>query len=476
MSLDDLAARDNTHTPMADTGVNEILNRDVRFPFGEDALTISEGVATDYYAALAKPSGDESGQAEKTPFSSKQPAKEEKTHSQEDAVLSSQEDTLDRESIIKFINDAGLLTYNVRQTRINDYLTSLYKLTRLLVQSGLDPEATETVISEIIVKIREYVHSLREQGKYDDLVTKAKEFKLSMQVFDVFGESVKDFPVQQSFFSTNADIERQFRQAEVKLGGEGVGHAYGNKYFDPLDPDSYQLDVILFVSDQENLNQLHDYAKTKFHQLNDEYRRYMVTVDESFRLQYERIVSDGDQVSKHNFRLPERIQAEQIAGGEKYSDHLFVNDEGFAKIKLNDWEKGVLEEEQERTDYVSWLRNPPRKSWALCIPYEMNNEWKAAYPDFLVIRKDERLGYIVDVLEPHSPDFADNLGKAKGFAEYARQNPGVGRIELIRMDKDPVGNKRFKRLDMSRSAIRDKVLKAMTNDEINHIFDMDGVF
>ena len=106
----------------------------------------------------------------------------------------------------------------------------------------------------------------------------------------------------------------------------------------------------------------------------------------------------------------------------------------------------------------------------------MNNEWKSAYPDFLIIRRDERLGYIVDVLEPHSPDFADNLGKAKGFAEYARQNPGVGRIELIRMDRDVAGNKRFKRLDMSRSAIRDKVLKAMTNDEINHIFDSDGVF
>ncbi|MGI6507001.1 MAG: hypothetical protein ACOX4A_01240 [Saccharofermentanales bacterium] len=162
------------------------------------------------------------------------------------------EDTLDREAIIKFINDAGLLTYHVRQTRINDYLTSLFKLTRLLVQSGLNPNAKEVVINEIVIKIREYIHTLREQGKYDDLVEKAKEFKLSMQVFDVFGESVKDYPIQQSFFSTNADIERQFRQAEVKLGGEGVGHAYGNKYFDALDPDSYQLDVILFAADQEN--------------------------------------------------------------------------------------------------------------------------------------------------------------------------------------------------------------------------------
>lgn len=476
MSLDDLASRDSVTAPMADADVSYTSSyEDVRLPFGEDAVTVFDGSVVDKNDTLSKPDGDKSGRTEKKPLSSNEQKVQEVEPSQEDAV-SSQEDALDRESIIKFINDAGLLTYNVRQTRINDYLTSLYKLTRLLVQSGLDPEATEMVISEIIVKIREYVHSLREQGKYDDLVTKAKEFKLSMQVFDVFGESVKDFPVQQSFFSTNADIERQFRQAEVKLGGEGVGHAYGNKYFDPLDPDSYQLDVILFISDQENLIGLHDYAKTRFHQLNDEYRRYMVTVDESFRLQYERIVSDGDQVSKHNFRLPELIQAEHITGGEKYSDHLFVNDAGYAKIKLNDWEKGVLEEEEERTDYVSWLRNPPRKSWALCIPYEMNNEWKAAYPDFLVIRKDERLGYIVDVLEPHSPDFADNLGKAKGFAEYARQNPGVGRIELIRMDKDLAGKKRFKRLDMSRSAIRDKVLKAVTNDEINHIFDMDGVF
>ncbi len=82
----------------------------------------------------------------------------------------------------------------------------------------------------------------------------------------------------------------------------------------------------------------------------------------------------------------------------------------------------------------------------------------------------------MDILEPHSPDFKDNLGKAKGFAEYARQNPGVGRIQLIREMKDATGKKRYKRLDMSKSAVRDKVLHATTNDEIDHIFDTDGFF
>ena len=82
---------------------------------------------------------------------------------------------------------------------------------------------------------------------------------------------------------------------------------------------------------------------------------------------------------------------------------------------------------------------------------------------------------MIDILEPHSADFKDNLGKAKGFAEYARQNSGVGRIQLIRMCKDAAGNHKFKRLDMSKTAIRDKVSHAINTDELDHIFDTDGV-
>ena len=143
---------------------------------------------------------------------------------------------------------------------------------------------------------------------------------------------------------------------------------------------------------------------------------------------------------------------------------------------LNSWEEGVLVEEQGQADYVCWLRNPPRKPWSLCIPYEMGGEQKPTYPDFIIIRKDSDQEYVVDILEPHDPTRIDNLGKAKGFAEYARQNPGVGRIQLIRMSKDAVGHSRFKRLDMAMSVVRDKVSRAMTNDELDHIFDTDGFF
>ncbi|MDD4279214.1 MAG: hypothetical protein PHX74_05700 [Candidatus Sumerlaeales bacterium] len=82
---------------------------------------------------------------------------------------------------------------------------------------------------------------------------------------------------------------------------------------------------------------------------------------------------------------------------------------------------------------------------------------------------------MIDILEPHSPDFKDNLGKAKGFAEYARQNPGVGRIQLIRMSKDAAGKNQFKRLDMYRTEIRNRVSCAINTDDLDHIFDTYGI-
>lgn len=388
------------------------------------------------------------------------------------------DDLFDREAVMKFINDAGLLSYNVRAVRISNYLSSLFKMAHLLTMSGLHREAIREVQYEIAQMIRDHVEVLKAQGPYDDLVLQVKQFKLATQIFDAFGETVDNYSVHDMFTTTDTDIDRQFRVAEVKLGNEGIGKVYGNKYMDLDNPNAFKVDVILFVADEECMNKLHSYAQVRFHGLNDNYRRYIATLDsEKVRRQYDTIVSDGDVVSKHNFRLPETIQVPHESGGKEYRNHLFVSDAtGMATLKLNTWETGVIEEEEKQEDFVCWIRNPSRGSWALCIPYEIDNETKPSFPDFIIVRKDKLSGYVIDILEPHNPEFKDNLGKAKGFAEYARQNPGVGRIQLIRMGKDAAGKNRFKRLDMSKSAIRDKVSHAMSNDELDHIFDTDGFF
>lgn len=84
-------------------------------------------------------------------------------------------------------------------------------------------------------------------------------------------------------------------------------------------------------------------------------------------------------------------------------------------------------------------------------------KFEVTYPDFIVVRKDDQLGYVIDILELHNPEFKDNLGKAKGFAKYAEEEVRIGRIQLIRMSKDPAGKNRLKRLDLAKGSVRNKL-------------------
>lgn len=106
----------------------------------------------------------------------------------------------------------------------------------------------------------------------------------------------------------------------------------------------------------------------------------------------------------------------------------------------------------------------------MCIPYEISGEIRATYPDFLIVRRDDRVGYVIDILDPHGAQYKDNLGKAKALAEYAEAEPRVGRVQLIRREKDSTGQDCFKRLEMTKGQIRQKVLAAINTDELDHIF------
>ena len=53
------------------------------------------------------------------------------------------------------------------------------------------------------------------------------------------------------------------------------------------DLTAFKVDVILFVADEECMNQLHSYAEIRFHGFNDDYRKYIATIDsEKIRKEY----------------------------------------------------------------------------------------------------------------------------------------------------------------------------------------------
>lgn len=379
---------------------------------------------------------------------------------------------IDREAVVRAINNSGLLTYDVRKVLISNYLKSMFDLARFLMRTRIDLDAVENIISDIVEMIRRHSDELKDKGSYKDFASRVMQFEMDTQVFDVFGKS-ESRASRDVFSTTDEDIERRFRLAEVRLGSEGAGKAYLKKYYDTGNLVNLKIDVILFSADADCMDRLNDFAREKFHGLNDDYRRRTVTLPERYKRKYDSIVSDGDIVSKHNFRLPETIRVPHETEGKIYGNHLFVDDSGTAMIALNGWEQKVIGEEEKQEDFVCWLRNPPRGAWSLCVPYNIDGETRSAYPDFLIVRRDGP-DYVVDILEPHNPAIIDNLGKAKGFAEYARQNPGVGRIQLIRMKKDSLGKERIFRLDMSKSSVRDKIFRCAGNEELNRVFDSDG--
>ena len=412
------------------------------------------------------------------PAEEKNPISDFNDHDVDPALI---DDGIDRIGIIDYINNLGIPTYVVRKDKVNDYLKSLFQLAGFLTQTGLYVKAVSDIKKNIGDQIKAFIDKLQSDGMYDAEVTKILEFTLSSSTFDVFGESVQTLDGNNYLSTTDTDIDRQFRIAEKKLKNEGIGLSYGQRLgvFDINNINKYKLDVILFANSTDAMGDLMRYAETKYHSLIDTYRSRIRTLDERCRTRYKNIVNDGDAVSSHDYFLPQapdRNPYPSSATGTQYSNHLYVSETTrTVSIKLNGWEEGLLDEESPRPDFVCWLRNPDRKPWSLCIPYEKGGYKDSMYPDFIIIRKDGPHDYFIDILEPHDPTRTDNVGKAKGLAEYAAEYD-FGRIQLIRKMRKPTGNEGFKRLDMSRSEIRTRIKGVSTNEELDRIFDDYGFF
>lgn len=385
---------------------------------------------------------------------------------------------LDRVEVIDFINGKGFLTYFIRREQINDYLKSMLNLAALLTQYNVHPSARNEVIDDVIGMIRDYIDGLHCTGKYDDLARQMLQFKLAVQVFDPFGNAlIENYSSNYTLFSEN-DLDRQLQNADAVLGKFGFANIYGGRYYDDDDPNSYKIDFVLFAADDDCRAKMHAYAKRK---LQDFVGRYRVRIansnNDTLKKKWHDILADSDEVSEQNFTIPENIIVREDPDGTEYDDHLLASEQtGVAKIKLNGWESALIEEEARRIDFVCWLRNPSRATWALCLPYEIGGEKKSFYPDFLIVRSDPELDYVVDILETHGDQYADNLPKAKALAEYAKKEDRIGRIQLIHKSTDGAGNIRFKRLDLTDMTTREKVLRANNDDELKNIFVTDGIF
>ena len=146
-----------------------------------------------------------------------------------------------------------------------------------------------------------------------------------------------------------------------------------------------------------------------------------------------------------------------------WDGHLFVDAANKFGWNANTWEDMVLREEMKGKTFAGWLRNIPKKHWALCVPCGQGQA-KPMYPDMLVFRREG--GKIkVDILDPHDDSRADAAEKAAGLARFAQKHHAAfGRIEVIRVVEGKI-----ERLRLHQESIRDKVVKVT---DLKHLADL----
>ena len=348
-------------------------------------------------------------------------------------------------------------------------------MTNFLLLSGLDIAAKSSTLDEIVEMIHQHVHSLKHSGKYAAEKEQVLNFEMLSEVYDAFGERIQQAAVMNLFSETDVELDRQLRMAEKKLANEGVSNSYIKKYDAPDHQELAKIDVILYAGSEDCLLAAEEYAKKKFHALNDQYRQKTVRLTDHFKTEYRNLIRDSEEVTQTPFFLSDNIAFRSDEQGAEYGDHLFVDGQtGTVRIRLNGWEERVIEEERQRDDYRCWYRNPSRGREALAIPYQYKGTWKLFYPDFLVVRREAGGDYILDILEPHDPTRDDNIGKAKALAKYASDNPAVGRAQLIRL-MDTITGKQLKRLDFAaHSELRQKIAQVSLPDELDMLFNVYG--
>ncbi len=365
--------------------------------------------------------------------------------------------------VFDWFNEQQIITWQIKRERINNYLTSLFALTNLLRSGGWDAHVSKQTKYEILAMIKDFVKNLQNKGQYEDAIKNLRQGLHVINEYDNRNEGDITTVTEKVIEATEYDIEKNFKRAQAQLARQDLGMLYCKEY--TLDTFvEHQLAFILYSKSNQAMQELDDFAKKKFYDLQNKWRKAISAGEDKYKAKYDGIVAEGDETSQHSLRLMETIS---LPNGEDFkfeSGHMFVDKDGKALFKLDSWEKEIMEEERKRPDFVCWIRNQQNKDWALCIKYEMDGKVKSFFPDFIIIRK-ENGSYTVDLLEPHNPAYKDNYAKTKGLYQYLKEEKGISRAEIIRKEDN-----RFLRLNVGDSMIQHDVMNMRNDDDLNSLF------
>ena len=375
---------------------------------------------------------------------------------------------LSRQEVFEAINAARIDNYMCPKKGITDYRKALFKLCHLLVRTQLYREAVKNLKDSIVSQIDDFIKNMMKAGTYAQAMEKARTMNDFVLSFDALGSTAKEGENGDLTLS-KSDIDTWSENEEARFGKEGVLNAYRKAHMeDEFDETDLRLHFILYVSNDLCMEQLDKHCKETFHLYVDKYRQDIENLGEEEKREYEKIIRTHVSTSPFAFSLPDLMVTSKNPDGSACTDHLYVDGEGKAVFKLDEWEQAVLEAERQKDGFACWVRNIPNKTGSLCIQYHKGAELNPHYPDFIVVHQVNGK-FVFSLLEPHFTGYADSLPKLKGMAEYSEHCTAVSRNEMIRIVKATPVDK-FQSLNAASSQVRNDIGHLNNSEELDNLF------
>jgi len=360
---------------------------------------------------------------------------------------------------------AKVPTYVLDNTRRQANTRRLLSLARKLTMDGVDAEAWGEAKTLAVETLKAAASRLRKNPDFAAKVSgkatiNVKEFKVE------FGE-LRELKETRTIAVevTPENIDDLFTRCETILG-EGLKDEYWRRVHDHDEPELAKLELFCVLQDPASVRSVQEECGKRIDTLFDHYGDKIEEMASSRREQYARIRRQGADPKAETIRAPEMIEVHKEAPA--WDGHLLADAAGKFGWKANTWEELVLREEMKGKGFAGWLRNMPKKHWALCVPYGQGPA-KPMYPDMMVFRRESNK-VKVDILDPHDDSRADAAEKAAGLADFARKHGAAfGRIEIIR-----VVNGKIERLRLHQESIRDKVVKVTDLKHLAELYAQHG--
>lgn len=263
--------------------------------------------------------------------------------------------------------------------------------------------------------------------------------------------------------ATEENIEDLFARCGRSLG-EGLHMEYWRAR-EGNDQVRTKLELIGLLMEDETLECLEEVCGERLAELQRKYEPAIRKLGSAARERYNVLKRIAKEPEPENLLLPPEMEIKKE--GAPWQRHLYIEKDSTFSAALNTWEGKVVDLILEDTSVLAWLRVVPRKDWALCIPYDKENERHPLYPDIVAFRKVK--GKIVaDLLDPHGTHIDDAVEKARGLSAYARKHGGdFGRIDLIIVNK----NGQVKRLDFNDERVRDRIDRVKSKEHLEEIIE-----